>query len=117
MGYSSTSKTYRVYNLRTKIVTESSNAVINDELCSETHLENTLLVQEKTIEVDDPIPDDYVRKHSDEELLLLNDVVLVPSSSEPPHQFMKLNKNKVSLVLHQNKKEPPHLWLKVHLLE
>ena len=83
LGYSSTSRAYRVYNLRTKIVIESSNAVINDELCSETHLENTLPVQEKTLEVDDPIPDDYVGKHSDEELLLLNDVVLVPSSSKP----------------------------------
>ena len=49
--------------------------VINDELCSETHLENTPPVQEKVVEVDDPIPDDYVGKHSDEELLLLNDVV------------------------------------------
>ena len=58
---------------------ESSNVVINDELCSE----NTPPIQEKTVEVDDPIPDDYVGKHSDEELLLLNDVVLVPSSSEP----------------------------------
>ena len=57
--------------------------MINDELCSETHLENTPLIQEKTVEVDDPILDDYVRKHSDEELLLLNDVVSISSSSEP----------------------------------
>ena len=57
--------------------------VINDELCLETHSENTPLVQEKTMEVDDPIPDDYVRKYNDEELLLLNDVVSIPSSSEP----------------------------------
>ena len=35
------------------------------------------------MEVDDPIPDDYVGKHSDEELLLLNDVVSIPSSSKP----------------------------------
>ena len=35
------------------------------------------------MEVDDPIPDDYVGKHSDEELLLLNDAVSVPSSLEP----------------------------------
>ena len=63
---------------------ESSNVVINDELlCSETHSENTPPIQEKTMEVDDPIPNDYVEKHSDEELLLLNDTVLVPSSSEP----------------------------------
>ena len=57
--------------------------VINDELCLETHSKNTPPVQEKTVEIDDPIPDDYVRKHSVEELLLLNDVVSVPSSSEP----------------------------------
>ena len=34
LGYSSTSKAYRVYNLRTKTVMESSNVVINDEVCS-----------------------------------------------------------------------------------
>ena len=83
LGYSSTSRAYRVYNMRTKIVMESSNVVINDEPCSEPHSENTLSVQEKTMEVEDSIPDDYVGKHSDEELLLLNDVVSAPSSSEP----------------------------------
>ena len=57
--------------------------VTNDELCSEPHSENTLLVQEKTKEVEDSIPDDYVGKHNDEELLMLNDTVSVPSSSEP----------------------------------
>ena len=62
---------------------KSSNVVINDELCSETHLENTPLVQGKIVEVDDPIIDDYIGKHSDEELLLLNDAVSVPSSPEP----------------------------------
>ena len=60
---------------------ESSNVVINDEFCSEPHLENTPPVQEKTKEVEDSIPDDYVGKHSDEELLLLNDTVSIPSSS------------------------------------
>ena len=67
----------------------SSNVVINDELCSEPHSENTLLVQEKTMRVEDSIPDDYVGKYSDEELLLLNDTVSVPSSSEsstPVHE-------------------------------
>ena len=83
LGYSSTSRAYRMYNLRTKTVMESSNVVINDELCSETHSENTLLIQEKTMEVDDFIPEDYVGKHSDEELQLLNDVVSIPSSLEP----------------------------------
>ena len=33
LGYSSTSRVYRLYNLRTKIVMKSSNVVINDELC------------------------------------------------------------------------------------
>ena len=45
--------------------------VINDELCSETHSKNTPLVQEKTVEFNDSIPDDYVRKHSDEELTVV----------------------------------------------
>ena len=57
--------------------------VINDKLCSESHSEDTPLVQEKTMEVDDSLPEDYVGKHSDEELQLLNDVVSIPSSSEP----------------------------------
>ena len=57
--------------------------VINDELCSETHSKNTPLVQEKTVEFNDSIPDDYVRKHSDEELLLSNYAISVPLSSEP----------------------------------
>ena len=83
LGYFSTSRAYRVYNLRTKIVMESSNVVINDELCSKTHLENTHLVQEKIVEVNDSILDDYVGKHSDEELLLLNNTISVPSSSKP----------------------------------
>ena len=41
LGYSSTSRAYKVYNLRTKTIMESSNVVINDELSSESHLENT----------------------------------------------------------------------------
>ena len=44
LGYSSTSRAYRVYNLRTKIVMESSNVVINDEVCSKAHSENTASV-------------------------------------------------------------------------
>ena len=35
LGYSSTSRAYRVYNLRTKTVMESLNVVINNEVCSE----------------------------------------------------------------------------------
>ena len=83
LGYFSTSRAYKVYNLRTKTIIVSSNVVTNDELCSEPHLENTLPVQEKTKEVEDSIPNDYVGKHSDEQLLLLNDTVSVPSTSEP----------------------------------
>ena len=35
------------------------------------------------MEADDSLPDDYVGKHSEEKLLLLNVIVSVPSSSEP----------------------------------
>ena len=35
------------------------------------------------MEVDDSLLVDYVRKHSDEELMVLNDVVSVPSIPEP----------------------------------
>ena len=41
------------------------------------------------MEVDDSLPVDYVGKHSDEELKVLNDAVSVPSSSEsstPVHE-------------------------------
>ena len=57
--------------------------VINDELSYESLLKNSSPVQEKNMEVDDSLPADYVGKHSEEELLLLNDTVLVPSNSEP----------------------------------
>ena len=50
LGYSSTSRAYRVYNLRTKTVMESSNVVINDEVCSKAHPKNTTLIQDKFIE-------------------------------------------------------------------
>ena len=72
-----------MYNLRTKIVMESSNVVINDEVCLESHLENTVPIQDKPMEVDDSLLVDYVGKHSDEELMVLNDVVSMPSSPEP----------------------------------
>ena len=35
------------------------------------------------MENDDSLPLDYVGKHSDEELMVLNDVVSIPSSLEP----------------------------------
>ena len=96
---------------------ESSNVAINDELCSESHLEDTPPVQEKTMKIDDSLPKDYVRKHSDEELQLLDDFVSEPSVSKPSTLVRDTQQEQVSLVLHLNKKVPPHLWLKVHLLE
>ena len=98
---------------------ESSNAVINDELCSKTHSKNTPPVQEKTMEVDDSLPEDYVGKHSDEELQLLNDAVSVPSSSEPstPVREIQQEQSKPSSSSEQNSTSTPHLWSKVHLLE
>ena len=83
LGYSSTTRAYRVYNLRTKTMMESSNVVINDEVCSKAQSENIAPVQDKLVENDDSLPIDYVGKHSDEELMVLNDAVFVPSSPEP----------------------------------
>ena len=62
---------------------ESSNIVINDEVYLEAHSENTAPVQDKPMEVNDSLPVDYVRKHGNEELMVLNDAVSVPSSPEP----------------------------------
>ena len=83
LGYSSTSRAYKVYNLRTKTVMKLSDVVINDKVCSEAQLENIAPVQDKPVEVDDSLPVDYVGKHNDEELMVLNDAVFVPLSPEP----------------------------------
>ena len=83
LGYSSTSRAYKVYNLRTKTVMESSNVVINDEVYSEAHSKNIAPIQDKPMEVDNSLPVDYVGKHNDEELMVLNDAVSMPSSPEP----------------------------------
>ena len=83
LGYSSTNRAYRVYNLRTKTVMESSNVMINDEVCSEAQLENIAPVQDKPVENDDSLPIDYVGKHSDVELMVLNNAVSILSSLEP----------------------------------
>ena len=48
LGYSTSSRAYRIYNLRTKIVMESTNIVINDEQCAETHVEEAQSVQERS---------------------------------------------------------------------
>ena len=42
---------------------ESSNVVINDEVCSEAQSENIAPVQDKSVENDDSLPIDYVGKH------------------------------------------------------
>ena len=83
LWYSSTSRAYRVYYLRTKTIMESSNVVINDEVCPEAHSESTTPVHDKPMEVNGSLPVDYVGKHSDEELMVLNDAISVPSSPEP----------------------------------
>ena len=62
---------------------ESSNVVINDEVCSEAQSENVIPVEDMPMENDDLLSVDYLCKHSDEELTVLNDVVSVPSSLEP----------------------------------
>ena len=53
-----------MYNLRTKTVMESSNVVINDEVCPEAHSKSTAPVQDKPMEANDSLPVDYVGKHS-----------------------------------------------------
>ena len=98
-----------MYNLRTKNVIESSNVVINDEVCPEAHLESTTSVQDKPMEVNDSLPDDYVGKHSDEELMVLNDAISVPSSLEPSIPVHEIQQAQLISVLHQNRKVPPHL--------
>ena len=59
---------------------ELANVVINDELCPESHSEDTPLGQEKIMEVEDTLPKEYVGKHSDEDLQLLNDTILEQST-------------------------------------
>ena len=50
IGYSTSSKAYRVYNLKPKTVMESTNVVINDEQCIEDHYEVIQSIQDKPIE-------------------------------------------------------------------
>ena len=72
-----------MYNLRTKTVMESSYVVVNDEVCPESHSKSIAPVQDKPMEVNDSLSVDYVGKHSDEELMVLNDAISVPSSPKP----------------------------------
>ena len=45
---------------------ESANVVINDEQCAETHAEEAQSVQKKSIEVEDILPKEYIKKSIDE---------------------------------------------------
>ena len=49
----------------------------------EAHSKNIAPIQDKPMEVDNSLLIDYVGKHSDEKLMVLNDIVFVPSSLEP----------------------------------
>ena len=83
---------------------ESSNVVINDEVCFEAQLENIAPAKDKPMEVDDSLPVDCVGKHSDEESMVLNDAVSVPLSPEQStpvhktqqtqHEFSRSSKQK-----------------------
>ena len=66
LRYSTSSKAYKVYNLRTKTMMESANVVINDEQCAETHAEEAQSVQKKSIEVENILPKEYIKKSIDE---------------------------------------------------
>ena len=55
----------------------------SSDLCSEAQSENATPVQDMPVKNDDSLPVDYVCKHSDEELMVLNDAVSVPLSLEP----------------------------------
>ena len=69
------------------------------------------------MEVDDSLPVDYVGKHNDEELMVLNDAVSVPSSPEPSTPVHETQQAEHEFSLHRNKKVPQHLWSKVFPLK
>ena len=54
--------------------------MIYDEQHAETHAEEAHQVQERSIEVKDTLPKEYVEKFTDEELLILNDAILEPTT-------------------------------------
>ena len=74
LGYSTSSKAYRIYNLGTKTVMRSTNMVINDEQSTEDLPEEFQVIQKDHVE--DSLPTEYVSKAQDQELQILNDVVL-----------------------------------------
>ena len=50
------------------------------------HIQKTLLrFKISLLKVDDSLPVDYVGKHSDEELMVLNDAVIHQNKKVPPH--------------------------------
>ena len=59
---------------------ESANVVINDEQCAKTQAEEAQEVQERSIEVEDALPKEYVEKSTNEELLIPNDTVSEPTT-------------------------------------
>ena len=59
LGYSTSSRAYRVYNLKTKTVMKSANVVINDEQCIEDHSKVIQNIQDKPIEVENVLPKEY----------------------------------------------------------
>ncbi|XP_065631665.1 uncharacterized protein LOC136068442 [Quercus suber] len=69
---------------------ESSNVVINDEGSSE----SIVPAQDKPLKVDDSFPTEYVGKHSEDELLVLNDTVskeITTSLVKRPSSRVRLN--------------------------
>ena len=69
-----------MYNLRTKIVMESANVVINDEKFIEDHSKVIQNIQDKPKEVEDVLPKEYGGRFDDQELQMLNDVVSEPTT-------------------------------------
>ena len=73
LGCSTSSKAYRIYNLRTKTVMRSTNMVINDEQSIEDMPEEFQVILKDHVE--DSLPMEYVSKAKDQELQILKDVV------------------------------------------
>ena len=47
LGYFTSSRAYKMYNLRTKTIMKSANVVINYEQCTKDHFEVVQLIQDK----------------------------------------------------------------------
>ena len=81
LGYSTSSRAYKVYNLKTKAKMEPANVVINDEKSTEDHSKVIQETQNNHNEVEDTLPKEHVNKVDDQELQILNDAVLEPTTS------------------------------------